>query len=151
MNEGVLAGFPTTGIQVVLFDGSYHPVDSSEMAFKVAGSMAFKKAAAEARPVLLEPIMHVEITVPEENVGDIMGDLNGRRGRMLGVDAEGATQTVKAEIPMAEMLRYAPDLNSMTSGSGVFTMEFAHYEEVPAHLAQKIIDANKAAKESASK
>ena len=151
MHEGVLAGYPTVGIQVVLFDGSYHPVDSSEMAFKVAGSMAFKKAAVEAKPVLLEPIMHVEITVPEENVGDIMGDLNGRRGRMLGVDAEGKTQTVKAEIPMAEMLKYSADLNSMTSGAGVFTMEFARYEEVPAHLAQKIVDAAKAAKEEAAK
>ncbi|EKE02959.1 MAG: hypothetical protein ACD_20C00301G0005 [uncultured bacterium] len=151
MQEGVLAGYPTVGIQVVVFDGSYHPVDSSEMAFKVAGSMAFKKAAAEARPVLLEPVMHVEITVPEENVGDIMGDLNSRRGRMQGVEAEGATQTVKAQIPMAEMLRYAPDLNSMTSGAGVFSMEFSHYEEVPAHLAQKIIDESKAAKEAAAK
>jgi len=150
MREGVLAGYPTVGIQIVLFDGSYHPVDSSEMAFKVAGSMAFKQGAVKAKPVLLEPIMHVDITVPEENVGDIMGDLNGRRGRMLGVDAEGATQTVKALIPMAEMLRYSADLNSMTSGSGVFTMEFAHYEEVPAHLAQKIIDESKAAKEAAA-
>lgn len=151
MNEGVLAGYPTIGVQAVLYDGSYHPVDSSEMAFKVAGSMAFKKGAAEAKPVLLEPVMHVEITVPEENVGDIMGDLNSRRGRMQGVDSEGATQTVKAQIPMAEMLRYAPDLNSMTSGSGVFTMEFSHYEEVPAHLAQKIIEESKVLKESASK
>jgi elongation factor G len=117
------------------------------MAFKMAGSMAFKKAAQEAKPVLLEPIMYVEITVPEENVGDIMGDLNGRRGRMLGIDAEGHTQTVRAEIPMAEMLRYAPDLNSMTGGAGVFTMEFAHYEEVPAHIAQKIIEESKVAKE----
>ncbi|MDD3012131.1 MAG: elongation factor G [Candidatus Gastranaerophilales bacterium] len=150
MLEGVLAGYPTVGMQVVLYDGSYHPVDSSEMAFKVAGSMAFKQGAAKAKPVLLEPIMHVEITVPEENVGDIMGDLNGRRGRMLGVDAEGATQTVKALIPMAEMLRYSADLNSMTSGSGVFSMEFAHYEEVPAHLSQKIIDECKAAKEAAA-
>ena len=95
--------------------------------------------------------MHVEITVPEENVGDIMGDLNSRRGRMLGVDAEGKTQTVKAQIPMAEMLRYAPDLNSMTSGAGMFTMEFSHYEEVPAHLTQKIMEENKAAKEAAAK
>ena len=118
------------------------------MAFKVAGSMAFKNAVQKANPVILEPIMYVEITVPEENVGDIMGDLNSRRGRMLGVDAEGSTQTVKAQIPMAEMLKYAPDLNSMTSGAGVFTMEFSHYEEVPAHLSQKIIDANKAAKEA---
>lgn len=150
MHEGVLAGYPTVGVQIVLYDGSYHPVDSSEMAFKVAGSMGFKKGAVEAKPVLLEPIMHVDITVPEENVGDIMGDLNGRRGRMLGVDAEGATQTVKAQIPMAEMLKYSADLNSMTSGTGIFTMEFSHYEEVPAHLAQKIIDASKAAREAAA-
>lgn len=148
MEEGVLAGYPSVDIQIVLYDGSFHPVDSSEMAFKVAGSMAFKKGVLEANPVLLEPIMHVEITVPEENVGDIMGDLNSRRGRMLGIDAEGKTQTVKAEIPMAEMLRYAPDLDSMTGGAGLFTMEFVRYEEVPAHLAQKIIEESKAAKEA---
>ncbi|OGI01079.1 MAG: translation elongation factor G [Candidatus Melainabacteria bacterium GWF2_37_15] len=148
MEEGVLAGYPVVDIQVVLFDGSFHPVDSSEMAFKVAGSMAFKKGFVEAQPILLEPIMYVEITVPEENVGDIMGDLNGRRGRMLGIEAEASTQTVKAEIPMAEMLRYAPDLDSMTGGAGIFTMEFTRYEEVPAHTAQKVIDEHKAAKEA---
>ncbi len=150
MEEGVLAGYPVVDVQIVVYDGSFHPVDSSEMAFKMAGSMAFKKGVMEASPVLLEPIMYVEITVPEENVGDIMGDLNGRRGRMLGIEAEGATQTVKAEIPMAEMLRYAPDLNSMTGGAGVFSMEFVRYEEVPAHLAQKIIDESKAEKEEVS-
>lgn len=143
MNEGVLAGCPAVDIKVVLYDGSYHPVDSSEMAFKVAGSMAFKKGYLQANPILLEPIMHVEITVPEQNVGDVMGDLNSRRGRMLGIDTEGHTQTVKAEIPMAEMLQYAAVLNSMTSGAGVFAMEFSHYEEVPAHLAQKIIEQHK--------
>ncbi len=143
MNEGVLAGFPAVDIKVVLYDGSYHPVDSSEMAFKVAGSMAFKKGYMQANPVLLEPVMYVEITVPEQNVGDVMGDLNSRRGRMLGIDSEGATQTVKTEIPMAEMLQYSATLNSMTSGAGVFTMEFSHYEEVPAHLAQKIVEQNK--------
>lgn len=147
MEEGVVAGYPVVDVQIVVYDGSFHPVDSSEMAFKMAGSMAFKKGVMEAKPVLLEPIMYVEITVPEENVGDIMGDLNGRRGRMLGIDAEAATQTVRAEIPMAEMLRYAPDLNSMTGGAGVFSMEFARYEEVPAHLSQKIIDESKAEKE----
>jgi len=147
MEEGIQAGYPVVDIQIVLYDGSFHPVDSSEMAFKMAGSMAFKKGALEAKPVLLEPIMYVEITVPEENVGDIMGDLNGRRGRMLGIEAEAATQTVKAEIPMAEMLRYAPDLNSMTGGVGVFSMEFARYEEVPAHLTQKIIEESKAQEE----
>jgi len=143
MNEGVLAGCPAVDIKAVLYDGSYHPVDSSEMAFKVAGSMAFKKGYLQANPILLEPIMHVEITVPEQNVGDVMGDLNSRRGRMLGIDTEGHTQTVKAEIPMAEMLQYAAVLNSMTSGAGVFAMEFSHYEEVPAHLATKIIEQNK--------
>jgi len=150
MEEGSVAGYPVVDVQVVLYDGSFHPVDSSEMAFKMAGSMAFKKGCLEANPVLLEPIMFVEITVPDENVGDIMGDLNGRRGRMLGIDAEGNTQTVKAEIPMAEMLRYSPDLNSMTGGAGVFSMEFVRYEEVPAHLSQKIIDESKAAKEESS-
>lgn len=150
MEEGVLAGYPVVDVQIVLYDGSFHPVDSSEMAFKMAGSMAFKKGVLDAKPVILEPIMHVEITVPEENVGDIMGDLNGRRGRMLGIDAEGATQTVRAEIPMAEMLRYAPDLNSMTGGAGVFSMEFARYEEIPAHLSQKIIEQSKAEKEEVS-
>jgi len=148
MEEGVVAGYPVVDVQIVLFDGSFHPVDSSEMAFKVAGSMGFKKGVMEANPVLLEPIMYVEITVPEENVGDIMGDLNGRRGRMLGIDAEGSTQTVKAEIPMAEMLRYAPDLDSMTGGAGVFSMEFVRYEEVPAHMAQKVIEESKAAREA---
>ena len=143
MNEGVLAGCPAVDIQVVLYDGSYHPVDSSEMAFKVAGSMAFKKGYMLANPVLLEPVMHVEITVPEQNVGDVMGDLNSRRGRMLGIDTEGHTQTVKAEIPMSEMLQYAAVLNSMTSGAGIFAMEFSHYEEVPVHLSQKIIEQNK--------
>lgn len=151
MYEGVLAGFPATDFKVVLFDGSYHSVDSSEMAFKVAGSMAFKKAFIEAKPVLLEPVMHVDITVPEEYVGDIMGDLNSRRGKMLGIDADGKVQTIKAEIPMAEMLKYAPALNSMTSGSGLFHMEFTHYEEVPAHLAQKILDQKKASVEVSSK
>ncbi|HSA07464.1 MAG TPA: elongation factor G [Candidatus Gastranaerophilales bacterium] len=150
MEKGILAGFPVVDLQVVVYDGSYHPVDSSEMAFKMAGSMAFKKGAVEAKPVLLEPIMHVEIIIPEENVGDIMGDLNGRRGRMLGIDAEGHIQIVKAEIPMAEMLRYAPDLNSMTGGAGMFTMEFVRYEEVPAHLSQKIIVESKVEKEEVS-
>jgi len=143
MKEGVVAGYPVVGVQAVLFDGSYHPVDSSEMAFKVAGSMAFKKGAIEAKPVLLEPIMHVEISVSEEYTGDIVGNLNSRRGKMLGIDVDEITQIIKAEIPMAEMLKYSADLNSMTSGSGSFTMEFSHYEEVPAHIAQKIIEQSK--------
>jgi len=143
MIDGVIAGFPVVDVKIVLFDGSYHPVDSSEMAFKVAGSMAFKKGFIQANPVLLEPVMHVEISIPEQYVGDIMGDLNSRRGRMLGVDTEGHIQTVKAEIPMSEMLQYSPALNSMTSGAGSFAMEFSHYEQVPPHNAQKIIDENK--------
>lgn len=149
MSGGMVAGYPVTDIRITVYDGSFHPVDSSEMAFKIAGSLALKAAMPKANPILLEPIYNVEITVPEENVGDIMGDLNSRRGRMSGVDAKGKAQVVKAAIPLAEMLRYAPDLDSMTSGSGTFTMEFSHYEEVPQHLAQKIIDEAKAEKEAA--
>lgn len=151
MQEGVLAGYPVVDVEVILFDGSYHSVDSSEMAFKVAGSMAFKKAVTDAKPILLEPVMRVEITVPEENVGDIMGDLNGRRGKMLGIESLDGSQVILAEIPMVEMLRYSSNLNSMTSGAGLFTMEFAHYEEVPSHLAPKIIAESIKNKEAASK
>ncbi len=144
MEQGVLAGYPTTDFRVTLYDGSYHEVDSSDMAFKIAASMGFKKGMEMTNPVLLEPIMKMEIIVPEENVGDIMGDLNSRRGRIIGVEAKGRNQEVRATAPMAEILRYAPDLRSMTGGRGTFTMEFSHYEEVPAHIAQKIVDqANK--------
>ena len=111
------------------------------MAFKVAGSMAFKKAAEQAQPTLLEPIMQVAVVVPEDAVGDVIGDLNGRRGRPLGMEPKGAMTEIKAEVPMAEMLNYAPDLRSITGGRGEYTMEFARYEEVPAHLAQKVISA----------
>jgi elongation factor G len=111
------------------------------MAFKIAGSLAFKKAAEEAKPVLLEPIMSVTITTPDEFMGDIMGDLNGRRGRVLGMDSEGKYQVIKAQVPMAEFLTYAPDLNSMTGGRGLYTMEFSHYDEMPAQLAEKVIEA----------
>ena len=149
MKEGILAGYPMVDVQVTAFDGSFHPVDSSELAFKIAGSLAIKNSIPKASPVLLEPIMNVSIIIPEENVGDIMGDLNSRRGRMSGVDAQGKAQVVKAAIPLAEMLRYAPDLDSMTSGAGTFTMEFSHYEEVPVHLSQKIIEEAKAEKEAA--
>jgi elongation factor G len=127
--------------KVTLDDGSFHAVDSSEMAFKIAGSLAFKKAAEEAKPVLLEPIMSVTITTPDEFMGDIMGDLNGRRGRVLGMDSEGKYQVIKAQVPMAEFLTYAPDLNSMTGGRGLYTMEFSHYDEIPAQLAEKVIEA----------
>jgi elongation factor G len=144
MEQGVLAGYPVTDFKVTLYDGSYHDVDSSDMAFKIAASMGFKKGMELTTPVLLEPIMKMEIIVPEENVGDIMGDLNSRRGRIVGVEAKGRNQVVKATAPMAEILRYAPDLRSMTGGRGTFTMEFSHYEEVPAHIAPKIVEqANK--------
>lgn len=149
MQEGTVAGYPVVDIRVTVFDGSYHPVDSSELAFKIAGSQGIKNSMPKASPVLLEPIMNVDIIIPEENVGDIMGDLNSRRGRMSGVDAKGKAQIVKAAIPLAEMLRYSPDLDSMTSGAGTFTMEFSHYEEVPAHLSAKIIEELKAEKEAA--
>ena len=141
--HGILAGFPTVNFRVTVFDGSYHPVDSSEMAFKIAGSMAFKKGMEEAKPVLLEPHMHVEITAPTEYMGAIMGDLNGRRGRMQGMDSMGAMQVIKASVPLSEMLIYAPTLTSMTGGRGSFEMNFSHYDEVPSHLAQKIIEEHK--------
>jgi len=139
--KGVLAGYPVVDFKVTLDDGSYHAVDSSEMAFKIAGSLAFKKAVQQANPVLLEPIMEITIVTPEEFMGDIMGDLNGKRGRVLGMDSKGKNQIIKAHVPMAEFLSYAPDLRSMTGGRGMFTMEFSHYDEVPAQLAQKIIEA----------
>lgn len=146
-NKGPLAGYPVVDFKVIVFDGSYHPVDSSEMAFKIAGSLAFKKAMEAADPVLLEPVMNVEIYAPEEFSGDIMGDLNSRRGRIQGMDLKGKTQVVRAQVPMAEMLSYAPVINSMTGGRGNYHMEFSHYDEVPVHLAQKIIEQAKKDKE----
>ncbi len=138
--KGVLAGFPTVDFKVILDDGSYHAVDSSEMAFKIAGSLAFKKAVEGANPTLLEPIMKVTITTPEDHMGDIMGDLNGRRGKVLGMDNAGKNQVINAQVPMTEFLSYASDLRSMTGGRGMFTMEFSHYDEVPAQIAEKIIE-----------
>ena len=140
MAGGAIAGFPVRGVRVRLFDGSYHSVDSSEMAFKLAGSLAMKQAMSQAQPVLLEPIMLVSVSTPEDHVGDVMGDLSSRRGRPLGTEAVSGMTEVKAEVPMAEMLAYAPDLRSLTGGQGEYTMEFARYEEVPAHLAQKVIE-----------
>jgi elongation factor G len=137
--KGVLAGFPTVDFRVVLYDGSYHEVDSSEMAFKIAGSLAFKKGIKEAKPVLLEPIMNVEVHGPEEFAGDLMGDLNSRRGRVQGMDVRGHTTIIKAQVPLAEMLNYASDLTSKTGARGSYTMEFSHYDEVPTHLADKVI------------
>jgi elongation factor G len=142
--KGTLAGYPVVDFKVSLDDGSFHAVDSSEMAFKIAGSLAFKKALAEANVVLLEPIMNVSITTPDEFMGDIMGDLNSRRGRVLGMDSKGKNQVVNAQVPMAEFLTYAMDLRSMTGGRGVFSMEFSHYDEVPAQISQKVVEeANK--------
>ena len=140
MSSGVVAGFPVKGVKVRLYDGSYHSVDSSEMAFKMAGSIAMKEALAQAGAVLLEPIMLVTLSVPDETVGDVIGDLNSRRGRPQGMEPAGGGMTeVKAEVPMAEMLTYAPDLRALTGGQGDYTMDFVRYEEVPAHLAQKVI------------
>jgi elongation factor G len=137
MGKGELAGYPVVDVRVTLYDGKYHPVDSSEMAFKIAGGIGMKAALEKAGPVLLEPVMHVEITVPSEHVGDVMGDLSSRRGHPLGMEARGHDEIVRAEVPMAEMLEYAPDLRAMTGGRGDYTMQFDHYAEVPAHLAQK--------------
>ena len=144
--KGHLAGYPVVDFRVILYDGSYHDVDSSELAFKIAGSLAFKKAMEQANPVLLEPIMNVEVYAPEAYAGDLMGDLNSRRGRVLGMDSRAGAQVIKAQVPMAEMLTYAPTLTSMTQGRGDYTMEFSHYEIVPAQIADKIVSQAKAAK-----
>jgi elongation factor G len=144
--RGYLAGYPVVDFRVTLYDGSYHDVDSSEMAFKIAGSLAFKKAMEVASPVLLEPIMNVEVYAPDVYAGDLMGDLNGRRGRVQGMDAKAGNQVIKAQVPMSEMLSYAPTLTSMTQGRGDYTMEFSHYEVVPNQIAEKIVSQAKAAK-----
>jgi elongation factor G len=140
MDAGVLAGYPVNGVRVRLVDGSHHSVDSSEIAFKLAGVQAMKEALQLADPVLLEPIMHVTLSVPETYVGDVIGDLNSRRGRPQGMEPVGAMTEIKAEVPMAEMLSYAPDLRSITGGQGDYTLEFLRYEEVPGHLAQKVVE-----------
>jgi elongation factor G len=145
--RGVLAGFPCVDFKATVDDGSYHAVDSSEMAFKIAGSLAFRKAAEQADPVLLEPVMKVTVIAPDEFMGDIMGDLNSRRGRVLGMENAGKNQIINAYVPMAEFQTYAPDLRSMTGGRGIYRMEFSHYDEVPAHISQKIIEAAAKAKE----
>ncbi len=142
--SGVRAGYPVVDFKVRFYDGKSHEVDSSEMAFKIAASMCFKKGVAEAQPTLLEPIMEVEVTVPDESMGDVIGDLNSRRGKVLGMDSKGRNQIVRAHVPMAEVLKYAPDLRSITGGRGMFTMKHSHYEEVPAHLQEQLIaDAQK--------
>ncbi|MEE9241335.1 MAG: elongation factor G, partial [bacterium] len=140
MDNGTLAGYPVTDLKVTLYDGSYHDVDSSEMAFKIAGSLGFKKGVAVCKPTLLEPIMNLEVTVPDEYTGDIIGDLNSRRGRVLWMDpAAAGKQTIKAQVPMSEVLNYAPSLRSMTQDRGDFMIEFSHYQEVPGQVAEKVI------------
>ncbi|MEI6702723.1 MAG: elongation factor G [Deltaproteobacteria bacterium] len=146
--DGYLAGYPVVDFRVALYDGSFHTVDSSEMAFKVAGSMAFKKAMEVCKPVLLEPIMNMKVTVPDENMGDVIGDLNSRRGKVVGVEPKANSQIIRSVVPMSEVLAYSNDLKSMTSDRGLFSMEFSHYEELPTHLSQKVIAESQAKKES---
>ena len=149
MMEGVLAGYPVIDIRVTVYDGSFHPVDSSDMAFKIAGSMALKKGSQESNPVLLEPIMNLEITVPEEYMGDVIGDVNSRRGRILGMNPQDGSQVIKASVPLAEIFRYSVDIRSITQGRGSYKMTFSNYEEVPAQIAEGIIQKAKKEKEEA--
>jgi elongation factor G len=149
MQSGELAGAPVTGVRVRLVDGSYHSVDSSEMAFKIAGSMAFKSAYEQADPVLLEPIMGLEVSVPDDTVGSVNGDLNARRGRLLGMEPAAGMTTIRAEVPMAEVLTYSQSLTSMTGGRGDYSLSFLRYEEMPPHIAQKVIEAAKREREEA--
>jgi elongation factor G len=148
MRAGTVAGYPIQDVKVTLFDGQHHSVDSSEMAFKICGSMAFKDAMEKAQPTLMEPIMIATLTVPEENVGDVIGDLNSRRGRPLGMEPKGSVTEIKAEVPMAEMLEYAPDLRAITGGQGEYTMDLARYEEVPGHVAQQVVQQAQQEKEA---
>ena len=146
--EGFLAGYPMVDIKVTVFDGSYHDVDSSDMAFQIAASMGFKAALEKARPIILEPIVAIEVACPDECMGDVIGDLNARRGKVLGMDSKGNGQVIKAQVPMSEVLKYAPDLRSITSGRGSFEQHFSHYEEAPAPVAEKIIKETHAAREA---
>jgi elongation factor G len=139
MQNGVVAGYPVVDVKVTIFDGSYHDVDSSEIAFKIAGSMAFRDGAQKAKPVLLEPIMKVEVVTPEDYMGDVNGDLNRRRGVLQGLEEAPAGKIVRAEVPLAEMFGYATQLRSMSQGRATYTMEFAHYAEVPANVAEGVI------------
>jgi elongation factor G len=138
-DRGILAGYPVVDVKAMLYDGSYHEVDSSEMAFKIAGSMAFKEAAKNAKPVLLEPIMIIEIVTPEEYMGDVIGDLNARRGRVQNIERRGNVQVIKSQAPLAEMFGYATGLRSKTQGRATFTMQFSHYDEVPKGVSEGII------------
>jgi elongation factor G len=148
MQRGTLAGYPVVDVRVDVYDGSYHDVDSSDLAFQIAGSMAFKLAEEQASPVLLEPVMNVEVTVPQSFMGDITSDISSRRGRVSGMDTVGDAVIVKAQIPLAELYKYSTTLRSMTSGAASHSMSFNHYEQVPAHIAQKVIDETKKAKET---
>src|SRR5437667_253458 len=147
MKRGILAGYPIVDLKVTLYDGSYHDVDSSDMAFQIAASMGLQKVFMDAHPILLEPIMNVEVNCPTDTTGDVLGDLNSRRGRIAGMEPAGETAVVRAQAPMAEMLTYEPSLRSMTGGRGGYSMEFSHYEEVPAFLAEKVIKEVKTEKE----
>jgi len=138
MVNGVVAGFPVVDVKVTLYDGSYHDVDSNEMAFKIAGSMCFKEGALKAKPVLLEPIMKVEVVTPEDYMGDVMGDLNSRRGLVQGMDDSPAGKQIRAEVPLSEMFGYATDLRSATQGRATYSMEFSKYNEVPASIAEAV-------------
>jgi elongation factor G len=151
MKRGILAGYPVVDMKVTLYDGSYHDVDSSDMAFQIAASMGLQKVFMDAHPILLEPVMNVEVTTPAEVAGDIIGDMNSRRGRIVGMEPAGETAIVRSSVPMAEMLTYESSLRSMTGGRGGYSMEFSHYEEVPAFLAEKIVKEVKAEKEKAEK
>ena len=139
LDNGILAGYPVVDIKAILYDGSYHEVDSSEMAFKIAGSMGFKEAAKKAKPTILEPIMNVEVVTPEEYMGDVIGDLNSRRGKIQTMDKRGKAQVIKALVPLSEMFGYATDLRSKTQGRATYTMQFAHYDEVPKGISETII------------
>ena len=151
MKKGILAGYPVVDLKVTLYDGSYHDVDSSDMAFQIAASMGLQKVFMDAHPILLEPVMNVEVTCPSDNAGDVIGDLNSRRGRIVGMEPAGETAVVRASAPMSEMLTYEPTLRSMTGGRGGYAMEFSHYEEVPAFIAEKVIKEAKVEKEKAEK
>jgi elongation factor G len=139
IQEGSLAGYPVVDIKATVYDGSFHPVDSSEICFKIAGAQALKKGLSQGQPILLEPIMNMTVTVPEEFTGDIIGDLNTKRARVQGMNPGGGINVIEAQVPQAEILRYAIDLKSITQGRGNYTVEFSHYEEVPSHVSQKVI------------
>jgi len=147
LERGILAGYPVIDVSAQVFDGKFHAVDSDELSFRMAGIQAVRAAAPLLKPVLLEPIMRLNIRVPEDHTGDVMGDINGRRGRVLGMDTDGSARVIEAEVPMSEVQRYAADLLSMTSGRGTFEVEFDHYAEMPHPEAQKVIAASAAAKE----